>query len=296
MIDLHCHSRASDGSQTPGEVVALAVKSGLKAIALTDHDTTDGLREFLEAGRNAPVECVPGIELASRVPDEYNGYHIVGLFLDETPSEEMNALLASCIRWRDERNQMILERLNGLGYEISREEVQELAGGEVIGRPHIALALVRRGVVSSVAGAFERFLASGKAAYVRRQEPTPEEAISAIHSMGGVAIWAHPFTKGNRTVRQTHQIAVDLKAVGLDGIEVHYSMHTPKQVQNAAEIARDVGLLPSGGSDFHGLTIKNIQMGKGLGNLQVPDRYLEPLRLCGERWKALRRGVFEAAN
>lgn len=287
MIDLHCHSRASDGSHTPTEIVEMAAKSGLRAIALTDHDTMDGLAEFRKAGEGASVECVAGIELASRTPGEYNGHHIVGLFLRDSLSDEMAELLASCIRWRHERNLGILERLKERGYPLTLEEVQDAAGGEIIGRPHIALALVRRGVVSSVAGAFERFLGSGKAAYVHRQEPTPEEAISAIHSMGGVAIWAHPFTKGNRTVRQIHQLAVDLKAIGLDGIEVHYSMHTPKQVQNAAEIAREVGLLPSGGSDFHGLTFRNVQLGIGVGNLQVPDRYLEPLRLCAARWNAL---------
>ncbi|MCQ2397632.1 MAG: PHP domain-containing protein [Lentisphaeria bacterium] len=287
MIDLHCHSRASDGSCTPSEIVALAVKCGLHAIALTDHDTMDGLAEFRRAGEGASVECVPGIELASRKQGEYNGYHIVGLYLRESVSDEMSELLASCIRWRQERNLGILERLNEKGFPVTLSEVQQVAGGDVIGRPHIALALVRRGIVSSVAGAFERFLGSGKAAYMHRQEPSPEAAISAIHSMGGVAIWAHPFTKGNRTVRQIHQLAVDLKAIGLDGIEVHYSMHTARQVQNAAEIAREVGLLPSGGSDFHGLTFRNVQMGIGAGNLQVPDRYLEPLRFCASRWNAL---------
>lgn len=283
MLDLHCHSNASDGSYTPTQIVELADKIGLTAVALTDHDTLSGLDEFRQAGENAKVECVPGIELASRdEKNAFNGYHIVGLFLQRR-SEEMDTLLATCVQKRYERNLAIIERLNKLGIPVTEEEVRVLAQGEVLGRPHIAMALVNRGVVSSTQGAFERFLGSGKAAYVRRESPTPSEAISAIHSMGGVAIWAHPFTMGNHTVRQIHQMAVDLRAVGLDGIEVHYAMHTQKQVQNAAEIARAVGLFPSGGSDFHGLTFRNVNLGTGTGNLQVPDRYLEPLRLCAAK-------------
>ena len=144
-------------------------------------------------------------------------------------------------------------------------------------------ALQRRGVVPTVQAAFERFLATGKPAYASRKLPPPEEAIAAIHSMGGAAIWAHPFTKGNHSVRQIHQMAVTLKAMGLDGMEAHYALHTPKQVENALEITREVGLLPSGGSDFHGATFRNVRLGVGTGNLQVPDRFLEPLRLCAER-------------
>ncbi|MGN0866891.1 MAG: PHP domain-containing protein [Oligosphaeraceae bacterium] len=288
MIDLHCHSTASDGTLTPTQLVALARKIGLNALALTDHDTLDGLEEFRRAGKESGLCCVPGVELAAQSATQAHwGFHIVGLFLQETPSREMATLLQGCLQARAVRNATILERLHALEIPLTMEEVEDAAGGEVVGRPHFALALQRRGVVPSVQAAFERFLATGKPAYASRKLPTPEEAISAIHSMGGVAVWAHPFTKGNHTVRQIHQMAVNLKAMGMDGMEAHYAMHTPKQVENVLEITREVGLFPSGGSDFHGEAFRNVHLGTGTGNLQVPDRYLEPLRLCARRRAAL---------
>ncbi len=281
MIDLHCHSTASDGTCSPRELVSMAVKLGLKALALTDHDTMDGLPEFQAAAREFPQTCcVSGVELAARSREDYRlGYHIVGLFLGE-PSREMKEFMAGCRKARVERNRAILERLAALGHPLEMADLEREADGGVQGRPHIARALVRRGVVESVQGAFQRFLGTGKPAYVSRAVPSPGEAISAIHSCGGVAVWAHPFTKGNHTVRKIHQMAVDLKAVGLDGMECYYALHTPRQVQNALEICRDVGLFPSGGSDFHGENIHGVKLGVGTGRLQVPDRLLEPLRLC----------------
>ena len=289
MIDLHCHSTASDGSLTPAQIVALAEKIGLKAVALTDHDTLAGLDEFLKAGEGASVECIPGIELAAQNAGTYFGYHIVGLFLQKE-SAEMKQLLADCVHWREERNQAILGKLAEMGVGIPMEELHHLAQGEVIGRPHIASALVKHGVVPDSQAAFERFLGSGKSAYVQRRLPTPEVAIAAIHSMGGVAIWAHPYTKGNLTVRQLQRLAVDLKAIGLDGIEADYAMHTPRQRENVAAVARAVGLLPSGGSDFHGVHFRNVQLGVGTGKLLVPDRYLDALRL---RALARQKGMTE---
>ncbi len=297
MIDLHCHSTASDGTLTPTQLVDLARKIGLKALALTDHDTLDGLAEFREAGKGSGLCCVPGVELAAQSSTlPHWGFHIVGLFLQETPSREMATLLQGCLQARTQRNDTILERLHGLEIPLTMKEVEEAAGGEVVGRPHFALALQRRGVVPSVQAAFERFLATGKPAYASRKLPTPEEAISAIHSMGGVAVWAHPFTKGNHTVRQIHQMAVTLKTMGMDGMEAHYAMHTPKQVENVLEITREVGLFPSGGSDFHGEAFRNVHLGTGTGRLQVPDRYLEPLRLCAQRRALLAQSLHALAT
>lgn len=281
MIDLHCHSTASDGTCSPRELVSMAVKLGLKALALTDHDTMDGLPEFQAASREFPqICCVPGVELAARNRENKNlGYHIVGLFLGE-PSREMNEFTAGCRNARVKRNYAILEKLAGMGYHLDMADLEREANGGVVGRPHIARALVRLGAAESVQGAFNRFLGTAKSAYVAREVPSPEEAISAIHSCGGVAVWAHPFTKGNPTVAKLRQMAVDLKAIGLDGMECYYALHTPKQVQNALEICRSVGLFPSGGSDFHGENIHGVKLGVGTGHLQVPDRLLEPLRLC----------------
>ncbi len=297
MIDLHCHSTASDGTCSPRELVSMGVKLGLKGLALTDHDTMDGLPEFQAAAWEFPqICCVPGVELAARNREDPRlGYHIVGLFLGE-PSREMNEFMAGCRNARVKRNHAILKKLADLGYSLDMSDLEREANGGVVGRPHIARALVRLGAVASVQGAFQRFLGTAKAAYVAREVPSPEEAISAIHSCGGVAVWAHPFTKGNHTVKKLHQMAVDLKAMGLDGMEAYYALHTPKQVQNVLEICRSVGLFPSGGSDFHGENIHGVKLGVGTGHLQVPDRLLEPLRLAAAHRAAVHQEPPSAAN
>ena len=279
MIDLHCHSTASDGSLTPTGLLHEAQRRHLRALALTDHDTLDGLPEFLQASHEVTaVEAVPGIELAACEADNHNrSYHIVGLYLTGDESQ-MRVLLANVIRWREQRNAEIIDRLNALGFKVTIEDVRAQCGGAVLGRPHIAATLVAKGYVSDVQKGFERLLASGKPAYIRRQLPTPAEAIAAIHSMGGVAIWAHPFTRGHFTNIQMHRIALELKDVGLDGIEAYYPLHTPTQTRTALQIATDFGLLVSGGSDYHGSRFKRVELGVGYGNLNVPDDLLEPIR------------------
>ncbi len=281
MIDLHSHSTASDGSYSPSQLVELALKLKLTALALTDHDTLDGIEEFMQAASGTNLLAIPGIELAARDPETKQGYHIVGLNL-RRPSERMNNLLSDVIRWRYERNIGTIARLNGLGFPLTLEEVQKFSGGGVLGRPHIALALVEKGYVSEFQSAFDRLLATGKPGYVSRQLPTPAQAISVIHDMGGLAIWAHPFTRGNFTVTQTRRMAVELKDCGLDGIEAYYSLHTPTQTRNGLEIAKAVGLLVSGGSDFHGSRFKKLDLGTGYGGLSVPDRLLD--NILGAGW------------
>ena len=263
---------------SPGELLEVAAKQSLKALALTDHDTLDGVPEFLQAARGRAIEAVAGIELAACEADDPNrSYHIVGLFLDGD-SSRMESLLSEVIKWRNERNLKMIASLNRLGYGLSLEEVLAQCGGAVLGRPHIAAALVSRGYVKDSQAAFDRLLASGKPAYVRRQLPTPEAAIAAIHSMGGAAVWAHPFTRGHYTNLQMRRIAVELKDRGLDGIEAYYPLHTPTQVRTALQMAGDLDLLVSGGSDFHGSRFKKLDLGVGYGNLKVPDELLEPLR------------------
>jgi 3',5'-nucleoside bisphosphate phosphatase len=278
MIDLHCHSTASDGSFTPTELVKEAERIGLKALALTDHDTINGLAEFNAAGKDSPVEAVPGIELAACDAENHNlSFHIVGLFLT-TDSPRLNTLLADVIRWRNERNIAMVEKLASLGIPITLTRVQEVAGGAVIGRPHIAQVLIENGFANDTQNAFDRWLSSGKPGYVYRRVPTPSEAIAAIHSAGGTAVWAHPYTRGNYTNLQMRRIASSLKDMGLDGMEAYYPMHTLCQVRNSLDICKGVGLAPSGGSDFHGTRLRNIALGTGTGKLCVPDSLLDALR------------------
>ena len=193
MIDLHVHSTASDGSHSPAEIVRLASAMRLKAVALTDHDTVAGLEEFMNTAPEFPgVELIPGIELAAMEEQEARqNCHIVGLFLNEI-SDRMRRLLEDVMRWRDERNQRMVAKINDLGMPLTLDDVKRCAGGDVIGRPHIALAMIEKGYVSSLPSAFERFLASGKPGYDGRKLPGCSEAIAAIHSCGGIAIWAHP--------------------------------------------------------------------------------------------------------
>lgn len=283
MIDLHCHSTYSDGSLTPHELIQLAVSKRLTALALTDHDTIDGIEDFLAAAKDAPIEAVPGIELAACEADSpHQSYHILGLYIGGA-SQRLRALLADVVKWRQERNVAIIERLNSLGIQITLEEVQALSGSGVIGRPHIAQHLVQHGYVKDIPSAFDRYLATGKPGYVYRRLPTPAEAIAAIHDAGGCAVWAHPFTRGNYTVIQTQRFAIELKNCGLDGIEAYYSLHTPTQQRNALSIARAVGLVVSGGSDYHGSRFKHIDLATGYGTLAVPDELLEALRLAAAK-------------
>ena len=278
MIDLHCHSTASDGSLTPTQLLQAAAKIQLKALALTDHDTLDGLPEFLNAARSFDVEAVPGIELAACEPNNRaRNYHILGLFLDGDDAR-MRSLLADVIRWRNERNLEILKKLKALGYAITMEDALAQCGGEVLGRPHIASALAAKGYVKDVRDAFERLLASGKPGYASRQLPTPGAAIAAIHSMGGLAIWAHPFTRGHYTNLQMRRIGVELKDHGLDGIEAHYPLHTLTQTRVALQMAKELGLLVTGGSDYHGIRFKHVELGVGYGSLKVPDELYEALK------------------
>ena len=281
MIDLHCHSTASDGSFTPTELLKEAERIQLKALALTDHDTIGGLAEFAEAGKNSAVEAIPGIELAACDTENPNlSFHIVGLFIS-SDSPRLNNLLSDVIRWRNERNIAIVEKLANLAVPVTLERVQEVAGNAVIGRPHIAQVLIECGYATDTQNAFDRWLSSGKPGYVYRRVPTPSDAIAAIHSAGGTAIWAHPYTRGHLTNLQMRRVAVNLKDMGLDGMEAYYPMHTICQVRNSLDICKAVGLAPSGGSDFHGIRLRNVALGTGTGKLCVPDALLDTLRPRG---------------
>jgi predicted metal-dependent phosphoesterase TrpH len=187
---------------------------------------------------------------------------------------------------RNVRNRRILEKLNDRGIPITWDEVAELAENELIGRPHIARALVMRGACPTVRDAFTCHLGTRGPAYVRRHLPLPSEAIRTIHSAGGVAVWSHPLGMSRRTAARTRQVARHLQKVGLDGIEAYYSDHTPTQQQTALDIAEELGLLVSGGSDFHGGHVPDIHLGSGRGDLAVPDALLTPI----ERRAALHAG------
>ena len=273
-LDLHLHTTHSDGSLPPAEVLALAHKAGVTALAITDHDITTGLPEALEAGARLGIEIIPGVEISSRFGD--NELHILGYFLDwQDPA--FNQHLARLRASRHARNPRIIERLRALGQDITYEEVRELAGTESVGRPHIARVMMDKGYVKSAKEAFDRFLAQGKPAYVARELPEPVEAIAWIRAAKGIPVLAHPLW-AKQDGQELFKLCETLKAEGLGGMEVHYSTHNPKQTAELLDIAKRLDLLVTGGSDFHGITKPDIEVGVGRGGLTVPVKLLDPLR------------------
>jgi predicted metal-dependent phosphoesterase TrpH len=273
-VDLHLHTTHSDGSVSPAEVVRLAQKAGVTALAITDHDITTGIPEALAAGAALGIEIIPGIEISS----EYGGseLHVLGYFLD-WHDEALEARLTTLRDSRHRRNPQIVERLRGLGIEITYDEVRTLAGTDAVGRPHIARVLMEKQVVATAKEAFDRFLANGKPAYVPRDLPSPAEAIHWIKAAKGLAVLAHP-TWVKTTDGTLTELVTQLKADGLDGIEVHYSTHTAHQTREYLSLAKQVNLLVTGGSDFHGVTKPDIDVGIGRGTLHVPDSLLPKLK------------------
>lgn len=278
-IDLHLHTTHSDGSLPPAEVVALAHEAKVTALAITDHDITTGLPEAMAAGETLGIEIIPGIEISSRYGE--SELHVLGYFL-RWEDDLLNQRLTTLRESRHRRNPQIVERLQSLGIDITYEEVRAVAGSDSVGRPHIARVLMDKKVVTSAKEAFDRFLANGKPAYVPRDLPTPAEAIRWIKDAGGLAVMAHPTWV--KTVQGTlTDLTRELKDAGLDGVEVHYSTHTPRQTREYLDLAKTLGLLVTGGSDFHGLTKPDIDVGIGRGSLHVPDHLLPKLKEAAAR-------------
>ncbi len=258
-IDLHAHSTASDGSYRPAELVRLAKKAGLKAMALTDHDTTDGLAEALAAGAELGVEVIPGIEISAQFTDDT--MHILGYFLDFA-SGKLAERLAVLKQARKERNPKIVAKLNALGVSITMEQVERLSGGGQVGRPHIARALLESGYVKTLQQAFDIYLKNGGKAYVEKYRFPPAEAMDMIREAGGVPVLAHPFTLALGSARALKEVLQDLKAQGLAGVEIFYADHTPEQEALYLKLARELGLLVTGGSDFHGDNKPEVTLGQ----------------------------------
>ncbi len=254
IVDLHVHSTASDGSLSPREVVAAAKAGGLRAIALTDHDTIDGLAEALVAGSELGLEVIPGIEISAH--HEPGSMHILGYFVDHR-SPQLDAQLRVLKKARAERNPQIVAKLQELGIKITLAEVEEVSGGGQVGRPHIAQVLVQKGYVAT----FERLIGNHGPAYVSKFRFPPQEAIAMIRAAGGVAGLAHPFTLEYGSIGHLRQIMVRLAGWGLQALEVSYPEHTPEQRELYRQLAQELDLIMTGGSDFHGDIKPDIQLG-----------------------------------
>ncbi len=258
LIDLHTHSTASDGSFTPREVVRLAREGGLRAMALTDHDTIDGLAEAMAAGEEFGVEVIPGVEISAYFPG--GNMHILGLFIEYTDGL-LGQRLAVLKQARADRNPQIVAKLNSLGIPITMEQVERLSGGGQVGRPHIARALLEGGYIRSFPEAFDKFLGNRGPAYVEKFRFPPKEAIAMIREAGGIPALSHPFTLELGSAFALKNLLMELKDLGLAGIEVFYSDHTQEQVALYLKLAQELGLLITGGSDFHGQNKPEVTLG-----------------------------------
>jgi predicted metal-dependent phosphoesterase TrpH len=275
VIDLHVHSTFSDGSLTPAQLAGRGREIGLKALALTDHDTTAGLAALAAAcGGGGGPEPVPGVEISVDVAK--GTLHMLGYYVDAS-NAALEKTLARIREGREDRNRVILDKLRALGMALEWDEVAAYAGEDVVGRPHFARAMAARGYVSSTAEAFDRYLAKGKPAYTERFRLLPAESVAAIRAAGGVPVLAHPFTLELSAAALAAR-AAELKEAGLGGIEAYYSEHSSGQTEQYVRLARSLDLAVTGGSDFHGENNPAIRLGVGFGSLRVPDDLLEDLR------------------
>jgi predicted metal-dependent phosphoesterase TrpH len=265
--DLHTHSTYSDGNLTPTELIEKAVSRGLEVLALTDHDCTDGIAEALEAAqKHPPLLFIPGVELSTDLPREE--VHVLGYFLD-WQNPRFQGRLARLRRSRMERGQKMLTKLNHLGIDISWQRVKEIAGDGAVGRPHIALAMLEAGHISSLEEAFDRYLSRNGPAYVEREKITPAEAVQLVADTSGLPVLAHP-----RDLQNIEALLADLKAGGLIGIEVYYQDYDQQTIERLLAIARQHDLLPLGGSDFHGIGGAHE---RDLGDIPLPFEPVEQL-------------------
>ena len=280
MIDLHAHTTASDGTVTPRQLVTQAHELGLKAIGVTDHDTIAGWNEAIETGRELGIEVVLGIELS--VEGSIGRFHLLGYGM-RADAPILTQTLPEIQSARANRNELIIEKLQQLGFNIEMQQVEKIAGGAQMGRPHIAQALIENGDFDNIQQVFDELLATGKPGHLPKKVLSPQDAIAGIHEAGGVAIWAHPpFDRKERSWDEYEKILQQWIEWGLDGLETFYFTYTSEEADWTARMAEKYGLLQSGGSDFHGARKVNplgiTQTGEG-----VPD---EVLALLHARLKA----------
>lgn len=274
-IDLHSHSTASDGSAEPSALVRLAVEQGLTTLALTDHDTQEGIEEARAATAGTDLELIAGTELSLEY--DAGGMHLLVLWL-EPGSGPLQSRLATLRQWRNRRNEQIVAALTELGMPMTIDEVTEEAGSGSVGRPHIAAVMMAKGYVESIEEAFEHWLAAGKPAYWSRPRLRPEEAIQLALESGGVPILAHPHTLNINRAAEMADLLTELCKAGLVGLEAIYSSYRQHERDGYADLARRFGLVPSGGSDYHGSYKPDLDLGRGYGDLVVPDSVVDDLR------------------
>ncbi len=274
-IDLHVHTTASDGTDTPTQVVVRAKELGLAAIAITDHDSITGIAEALQAGEELGVEVIPGIEVSA----DYRGNkaHIVGLFIDHT-REDLRPAVEWSVFERVQRNEKIVAAMAADGFDISIEVLKILYPDSMLGRPHMAEYLMQKGYVSSVKEAFDRYLGEGCPYYRDKERISMEQAVAAIRAAGGVAVVAHPLDYGYSEEELICYLQ-SARDCGCLAMEAYYADHSPAEQEMLLAMAPDFDLGVSGGSDYHGTRKPHIELGSGIGNtLSIPYSVLESLK------------------
>ena len=246
IVDLHIHTTCSDGRLSPSELIRLTARQGLKVVSVTDHDSTEGLAEAYETAREFPqLRIIPGIELSTDIPGDE--IHMLGYFIKYDETQFQDTLLRFR-QGRVERARLMVEKLDALGIHLEWDRVQAIAGDGAVGRPHIALAMVEAGYCTEPQYAFPEYLGRNGLAYVERPKMLPAEAVEMILGIGGVPVLAHP-----AYMKDMRASIAQLVPAGLMGMEVYYSRYKPEVIQELAQLARGHGLIPCGGSDYHGL-------------------------------------------
>jgi len=261
LVDLHTHSTASDGTLSPERVIEAAARCGLAALALTDHDTIDGVRAARQAGDQAGIRVIAGVELSAF--DDEREVHVLALHLSHL--EALEKRLAELRASRHLRAAKIVEKLNAVGIPLTLDEVLKESNGGAVGRPHVARALIARGVVADFRDAFMRYLGNNGSAFVAKDRLSIQDAIGIAHEAGALAIWAHPSEGGRRERLEP------LVAAGLDGIEIRHPSHSGEDIKRLQALTDFFGLVPSGGSDWHGAS----DGPRRLGMMNVPMEWLE---------------------
>ena len=272
LVDLHLHTTASDGRLSPEQLVALVVSRGLRIIAVTDHDTTDGLPAALEAARAHPhLKLISGVELSTDVPG--GEIHVLGYFVDRS-NAEFESFLAQMRDSRVGRGRRMVGKLAALGMPVPWERVLELAKGGSVGRPHVAQAMVEQGHVISIKEAFDKYIGRNGPAYAEREKLTPVEAVRFLRRTGALPVIAHPGEVDNLDA-----VLPELKQAGMVGMEVHYNNYPPEKMERLARMAAAHGLLPCGGTDYHALGQEGeTEPGNAGPPLEVAERLMEMAR------------------
>jgi predicted metal-dependent phosphoesterase TrpH len=273
LVDLHIHSKASDGKFSPGDVVRKAASLGLRVISLSDHDTVSGIAEALStAASYSELRVIPGVEISTDVPR--GEIHILGYFIDHTDSNFLSRL-DTMRSSRLERARKMIAKLAGLGIKIEWSRVEELAAGSTVGRPHVAQAMMEKGYIGTFKEAFDRYIGRNGPAYVERDKMTPAGAVELIKKAGGLPVFAHPLTFDDYAT-----MTGELVPAGLIGIETYYKNFSPDEIKKVLAMAEEYDLIPTGGSDFHGIETSEVM----IGGVEVPlDSAERLINMAGRR-------------